>query len=247
MSNPRQVKQEERDYFDEHLEEYLSRFCEGRWLAYKRFVAAAVHRLTDGRLTGLDVLDVGCGPLPAFETLAQAARRYVCVDLACRNLLHLVAHVPACLAVLGDAESLPFSKASFDLVVVFGLLHHLPAPDRAVEEIRRVLRPGGIVVVSEPSHHWEGQTARAEGQIATPNERGFTAFEIRALFQRFDFRVHTYGHPFPERVAAFLARRVPFWAAAASPLWRHLFALERRLDALGIRGWDFLLVARDRR
>ncbi len=35
MSNPRQFKDEECLYFDDHLEEYFTRFCEGRWLAYK--------------------------------------------------------------------------------------------------------------------------------------------------------------------------------------------------------------------
>ena len=49
----------------------------------------------------------------------------------------------------GDVEFLPFADASFDLVVSRYSAHHWPHPQRALAEFRRVLRPGGAVVLSD--------------------------------------------------------------------------------------------------
>ncbi|HEX9377734.1 MAG TPA: class I SAM-dependent methyltransferase [Actinomycetota bacterium] len=52
----------------------------------------------------------------------------------------------------GDAESLPYGDGEFDLVVGHAFLHHLPDPAAALREMRRVLRPGGAVLLAgEPT------------------------------------------------------------------------------------------------
>jgi SAM-dependent methyltransferase len=53
---------------------------------------------------------------------------------------------------VSDAMALPFSDGSFDLVTCQCLLMHVPAPDRAIAEMTRVLRPGGLLVVAEPTN-----------------------------------------------------------------------------------------------
>ena len=47
--------------------------------------------------------------------------------------------------VVGDAEALPFADCSFDVVYSWGVLHHSPNTEQAINEVCRVLRPGGIV------------------------------------------------------------------------------------------------------
>ncbi len=58
----------------------------------------------------------------------------------------------------GDAESLPFPDSSFDLVYSNGVLHHIPDTHRVLEEIRRVLRPGGKAIIMVYAlwslHYW---------------------------------------------------------------------------------------------
>jgi ubiquinone/menaquinone biosynthesis C-methylase UbiE len=58
----------------------------------------------------------------------------------------------------GDAENLPFADSSFDLVYSNGVIHHTPDAARVVQEIHRVLKPGGrciIMVYAENSlHYW---------------------------------------------------------------------------------------------
>ena len=54
----------------------------------------------------------------------------------------------------GDAEDLPYPDDHFDLVIGHAFIHHLPVPGRAIQEMYRVLAPGGrLVIAGEPTHH----------------------------------------------------------------------------------------------
>jgi SAM-dependent methyltransferase len=64
-----------------------------------------------------------------------------------------------------DAESLPFSDASFDLVLGHAVLHHLPNLRRAFAEFHRVLRPGGRIAFA-------GEPSRLGDRIASVPKRG---------------------------------------------------------------------------
>ena len=69
-----------------------------------------------------------------------------------------------------DAEALPYADDSFDLVVARGALHHVPDPLRALQEIRRVLEPGGTaIVLAEPTPGGERQTS-PRGMATSPPE-----------------------------------------------------------------------------
>lgn len=85
------------------------------------------------RIERLTATDIAPGMLEAFD--ANAERLGLEVDAVCT-----------------DAEDLPFSDASFDLVLGHAVLHHVPDLERAAAEFARVLRPGGAVVFcGEPS------------------------------------------------------------------------------------------------
>jgi phosphatidylethanolamine/phosphatidyl-N-methylethanolamine N-methyltransferase len=51
---------------------------------------------------------------------------------------------------VADAESLPYEDSSFDRALATCVLHHLPDPEKALVELRRVVRPGGIVSLTLP-------------------------------------------------------------------------------------------------
>jgi ubiquinone/menaquinone biosynthesis C-methylase UbiE len=98
---------------------------------------------------GLDVLDVACGTGNATIPAAKAGARVTGLDFAPRLLE--IARERAADAMVeidfleGDAQELPFEDASFDRVVsTFG---HMFAPDheRTASEMKRVLRPGGVI------------------------------------------------------------------------------------------------------
>jgi SAM-dependent methyltransferase len=98
-----------------------------------------------------DVLEIGVGMGSDHLSFAQAGARMHALDLATEHLRHtrqhLAIHGLQTQSVLGDAERNPYSDASFDLVYSFGVIHHTPDPARAVQEIYRVLRPGGTALI----------------------------------------------------------------------------------------------------
>jgi SAM-dependent methyltransferase len=100
------------------------------------------------------VLDVACGAGHAAELAAPHVRQVVGVDLT-RALLDVGAErlrnagVRNVLLQEGNAAALPFVDDSFDLVFCRTALHHMADPERAVQEMARVCRPGGRVVVED--------------------------------------------------------------------------------------------------
>jgi ubiquinone/menaquinone biosynthesis C-methylase UbiE len=123
--------------------------------------AAVAERITEsGELVveragvepGMDVLDVACGTGNATIPAAKAGARVTGLDFA-PALLEIARERSADAMVEidwveGDAQELPFDDASFDRVVsTFG---HMFAPDheRTAAEMKRVLRPGGVIAVA---------------------------------------------------------------------------------------------------
>lgn len=107
-------------------------------------------------LDGRDILELGCGR--GEKTLALAAagtdRRVVALEVdEIQHALNRELDGPDNVRFgLGGAEAIPVEDGSFDVVLLFKSLHHVPVDgmDRALEEIARVLRPGGFAAISEP-------------------------------------------------------------------------------------------------
>jgi SAM-dependent methyltransferase len=109
------------------------------------------------------LLDMGCGGgRHAFEAARRGAR-VVALDTDRSELAQVTAVFAAMaevgeipdggsgLAVSGDATCLPFDDGSFDKVIAAEVLEHLPADQIAMNEIARVLRPGGMAAVTVPA------------------------------------------------------------------------------------------------
>lgn len=113
-------------------------------------------RIADRMLEGCAgrVVDLGCGSGAAVPWLRARGFDVVGVDFSpemlavARRELGGDGRVTFC---RGDAESLPFATESVDHLVCLGLLEYLGRHDRAVREVARVLRPGGVAVFSIPN------------------------------------------------------------------------------------------------
>lgn len=95
------------------------------------------------------LLDVGCGDARFLGEVEAAVEAYG-VDVSARALAHGRRMVPGALLVEGSAAALPFPDERFDLVTLLDVIEHVPDGEepRVLAEARRVLRPGGRLVIS---------------------------------------------------------------------------------------------------
>lgn len=105
---------------------------------------------------GASVLELGCGKAEKTRMLAETGRVREILALevdAIQHALNLAAPaLPNVRFAHGGAEAIPAQDASFDIVLMFKSLHHVPVAlmGQALREISRVLRPGGVAWISEP-------------------------------------------------------------------------------------------------
>lgn len=116
-----------------------------------------------GLRAGELLLDLGCGfGRHAFEAFRRGARVVAC-DMAVpelvevRNLFEAMALAgeasPDGMAVTvnGDATRLPFPDATFDRIIASEVMEHIPDDRAALDELVRILRPGGVMAITIPS------------------------------------------------------------------------------------------------
>jgi len=160
---------------------------EGYEAVFGPLTAQSVDATLDaaGVIGGCDVLDVCTGHGVLALAATERGAKVSAVDFsepmvaaACRN-------VPSMDCRQGDAQDLPYPDNTFDAVVCgYGILH-VPEPDRALAEMRRVLRPGGRVAISV----WERPsptngfglllgTVKAHGRVDVPLPHGPDFFQF---------------------------------------------------------------------
>lgn len=101
-----------------------------------------------GDVQGLEVLDVGCGTGRMVENLKKFGAKVTGVDVSEKMLAIAKKRFSTSEFVLGDIEDLPFEDESFDMVVATFVIVHLAALQRAFDEVYRVLKPGGVFLLS---------------------------------------------------------------------------------------------------
>lgn len=97
------------------------------------------------------VLEIGCGVGTDLASFAKAGAIVTGVDLTLRSV-DLTAKQFELYGLNGeflvaDAENLPFSNETFDIIYSFGVLHHTPNIQKAIYEIHRVVKPGGEIII----------------------------------------------------------------------------------------------------
>ena len=100
----------------------------------------------------LAVLDNMCGTGVFLDRLSRDFQFVVGADISLDMVQRTSAGARTQLKglVCADADRLPFADSSFDVVNVRGALHHVNPVHTALSEMRRVLRPGGLAIISEP-------------------------------------------------------------------------------------------------
>lgn len=129
------------------------------------------------------VLDLGAGTGKLTAALVALDRDVIAVDPIEEMLDELEVAVPGVPRILGTAEDIPLEDASVDAVVA-GQAWHWFQPDRAVQEIARVLRPGGVLGLVWNSRDLRADWLRQAGEIMHERHDASATFEGHAKVGR---------------------------------------------------------------
>lgn len=97
---------------------------------------------------GASLLDVGCGTGHFLADMRRRGFDAAGVDGSAEMLAHARANNPDAVVELADVEELPFPDASFDFVLCVEVLRYLPDASACIREMGRVLKPGGVALVT---------------------------------------------------------------------------------------------------
>ncbi len=159
VENDEALKRKVRDYWNEHpcgtqfnnlewgSKEFFDQVEQFRFATQPFMYELAEFKQHNGE----KVLEIGCGLGTDLIQFARNGADTTGIDLTPQSIellkkrflleqLHVNAQV-------ADAENLPFENESFDLVYSFGVLHHTPNTQKAIDEAYRVLKPNGKIIV----------------------------------------------------------------------------------------------------
>jgi glycosyltransferase involved in cell wall biosynthesis/ubiquinone/menaquinone biosynthesis C-methylase UbiE len=99
-----------------------------------------------------DVLDIACGEGYGTAMLARRARQVHGVDISSETVAHACAkyNSPNTRFIVGSCDAIPLPNQSVDLVVSFETIEHHDKHEEMMLEIKRVLRPNGVIIISSP-------------------------------------------------------------------------------------------------
>lgn len=168
-----------------------------------------IPRLVDfSRWRGHQVLEIGCGVGTDALQFLRSGAKLTALDLSSRSVRLARARARqeghAARFLNADAEGLPFPDASFDLVYSWGVLHHTPDTQAAIDEVCRVLRPGGTALVMLYHRHslrcllfylrqglLRGRPLTSLSRLLaryhseSPGTKAYTKSEVRQMFRAF--------------------------------------------------------------
>lgn len=150
-------------YFTDSADYYQNLY--GESLIAKRFRSfemkwrkSAVLEMLDTFIPGkrLRVLDVGCGTGNYLKSVLNRGHKAFGMDITMEMAAKASETAQACWIdgkpiLLGDIHHIPFPDNSFDAVLCVGVLQYLPGDLAAIKEISRVVRQGGIAIVTAPN------------------------------------------------------------------------------------------------
>lgn len=110
-----------------------------------------VYEQLAARCANRDVLEAGCGEGYGAALIAELASRVIALDYDEATVAHVRAKYPKVDVRHGNLAELPLDDGAVDVVVNFQVIEHLWDQGRFVAECHRVLRPGGVLLMSTPN------------------------------------------------------------------------------------------------
>ena len=150
------------------------------------------------------VLDIACGTGYGMAILRASARSVVGVDADLDAVRVAAGNSSGGVALVGDGRRLPFPDGAFDAVTSFETIEHLEERDRFLSELRRVIQPDGVCVLSTPNANY---TEPIDGRPRNPfHVHEYTPEELDDALRRQFAGVEMLGQELDSRFTI-----SPFW------------------------------------
>jgi ubiquinone/menaquinone biosynthesis C-methylase UbiE len=139
------------------------------------------------------VLDLGCGTGTLLENLLTVAPKAEMFGLdPCAEMLNVARQkLPTSINLkLGNATKIPFPSDSFDVLVSTSAFHYFRQPEQAIEEMKRVLKPGGHLIITDWCYdYWSCRILDFWLRIFDrAHFRTYKSSELRLMLQNFGFQ-----------------------------------------------------------
>ncbi len=110
------------------------------------------------------VLDLACGSGYGAASLKENSRQVVAIDLSEQAVAYAKSHFhrEGIHFLVGDATCLPFPDARFDVVVAFEIIEHIEKDAEFLREVKRILKPEGLAILSTPNRVFSREQEIAE-------------------------------------------------------------------------------------
>ena len=128
------------------------------------------------------VLDAACGTGYGSALLGENAREVIGVDIASEAVEYARGHYASAHVHFGQADglTLPFASGQFDFVVAFEIIEHLEKPEEFLKELRRVLNPNGLLLLSTPNRLYYTED---RGAVNPFHRREFSCAEFEEILK----------------------------------------------------------------
>lgn len=197
---------------------------------------------------GQEVLEAGCGEGYGADLLASQARRVIAVDYDQTTVAHVRTRYPRVEVLQANLAALPLPDASLDVVVNFQVIEHLWDQPQFITECLRLLRPGGVLLMSTPNRITF--TPGSDVPVNPFHTRELNAAELRDLLESGGFVVDgIFGVFHGPRLVEMDARHggsiidAQVSLALAGTAW----PADLLADVAGVRCEDFQILSADER
>ena len=148
------------------------------WFRGRRRVIESILRHEVDSVSSLNILSVGCGPAEGLKWLVPFAGPEGKVVGLDRDPIHARRLPNYAEFIIGTLESAPLAAASFDVVLALDVLEHLDDDLSGLHEAARIVKPGGLLLVTVPAlpSLWGGQ------DVVSQHRRRYTRRSLSNLF-----------------------------------------------------------------
>jgi SAM-dependent methyltransferase len=174
---------------------------------YQAFVSFVLRVAPPAEGTATKLLDVGCGS--GWSTYLFAEAGYTASGIDLNPLAFEAPPHPRCTVSAGSAMDMDLPPESFDVVVSYQCLEHIPDPAKALDEMVRMCRPGGTVAIVGPN-----LLSPAVGLLFALKPSSWRQLRLR---RQAGMAKHPYGNTVPEILMVCLRRSWELFLAVTSP------------------------------